>query len=138
VFPPNRTVKNTHSNTDTKIPNTEVSFGWYLPIGQGAGQQSNKIGSKKNSSFCNGGGDRDEVDNGDHDDSGIDDGDGDNGGMIIVNGLVKNIYNNQYYPTMGEEERLSSHATAAANDDKDGNARGGSPPWEEEEDHRFR
>jgi hypothetical protein len=24
--------------------------------------------------------------------------------VIIVNGLVKNIHNNQYYPTMGEEE----------------------------------
>ncbi len=79
----------------------------------------------------------DRVDNGDHDDSGIDYGDGDNVDLIIVNGLVKNIYNNQYYPTMGEEERLSSHATTAAAADKDDNARGGSPPWEEEEDHRF-
>jgi hypothetical protein len=24
--------------------------------------------------------------------------------VIIVNGLVKKFYNNQYYPTMGEEE----------------------------------
>jgi hypothetical protein len=106
--------------------------------GVGNKQQSNKSGSEKNGGFCNGGGDGDGVDNGDHDDSGINDGDGDNGGVIIVNGLVKKLYNNQYYPTMGEEERLSSHATATAdNDVKDDNARGGSPPWEEEEDHCF-
>ena len=105
--------------------------------GIGNKQQSNKSGSEKNCGFCNGGGDGDGVDNGDHDDSGIDNGDGDNGGVIIVNGFVKNIYNNQYYPTMGEEERLSSHATAAADNDKDDIARGGSRPWEEEEDHCF-
>ena len=39
---------------------------------------------------------------------------------------------------MGEKERLSSHATAAANDNKDDNARGGSLPWEDEEEHRSR
>ncbi len=59
---------------------------------------------RKTVAFCNGGGNGDGVDNGDHDDSAIDDGDGNNGGVIIVNGLVKNIHNNQYYPTMGEEE----------------------------------
>jgi hypothetical protein len=105
--------------------------------GVGNKQQSNKNGSEKNGGFCNGGGDGDGVDNGDHDDSSIDDGDGNNGSMIIVNRLVKNIYNNQNYPTMGEEERLLSYATAAADNDKDDNARGGSPPWEGEEDHRF-
>ncbi len=103
-------------------------------------QQSNKSGSERNGGFCNGGsgGDRDRVDNGDHDDSGMDDGDGDDDGVILVDGLVKKIHYNQSYPTVGEEERLSSHATAATNEDKDDNARGGSPLWEEEEDHCFR
>ena len=64
--------------------------------GIGNKQQSIKSGSEKNGGFCNGGGNGDGVDNdnGDHNDSSIDDGGGNNVGVIIVNGLVKKIYNN--------------------------------------------